>query len=87
MVRLSDPDPNPPISGHTLRITAYDGSPFYHFKWEVDDQGENIVHLFGDTLMINVPAGAEGEIIKITVRDGNQEVDRKTWPIAAVMVR
>lgn len=81
MVTLTNPTPTHPAQDQRFSITASGGSPDYTFTWQVND-GETHEKTQSDpTLTIHVPAGTQGELLKISVTDGNGESANDEWRI------
>ena len=81
MVTLSNPDPQFPVQDRRFSITATDGSPDYTFSWQVDEGELHQKTQSDPTLTIHVPAGSQGELLHISVTDGNGASADDQWRI------
>ena len=81
MVDLTNPTPPNPIQGHEFSITATSGVAPYQFVWRVDDGENTTENQTNPTLTIDVPGSSAGDDLIISVTDGRQDQDIRTWII------
>jgi hypothetical protein len=74
-VALTEPNPDPPNAGRDFTINITGGTPPFTVGWKIGSGLMNRVDLEEPPLEIFIPRGTAGEILAISVKDDNGDID------------
>lgn len=82
-LELDNPSPLPPVMEHDFSVEASGGSPDYTFKWRTSDGEMEEVVQTSSTLKVAIPDGTAGQMLFVTVVDGNEDSAGDSWLIVS----